>query len=171
LSLADSQCLLAQKDPVRPLAVLAEMADLFRSRFGRKKISMTVDISKEEPVFTLGDADRLAQLFSNLLENALNYTDSPGSLTIYERHYAGKLTICFEDSAPGVPEKALERLFDRLYRVDKSRNRELGGSGLGLAISKQIVESHGGRISASPAAAGGLLIRVELPLNAGAASH
>jgi two-component system sensor histidine kinase BaeS len=58
-----------------------------------------------------------------------------------------------------------------LYRVDKSRNRELGGSGLGLAICKQIVESHGGEIMAAPASAGGLLIRVELPLYAGAANH
>jgi two-component system sensor histidine kinase BaeS len=58
-----------------------------------------------------------------------------------------------------------------LYRVDKSRNRELGGSGLGLAICKQIVESHGGKIVAALASAGGLLIRVEFPLNAGAANH
>ena len=171
LSLADSQCLLAQKNPVKPLAVLAEMVDLFRSRFDRRKISVTADISKAEALLILGDADRLAQLFSNLLENTLNYTDSPGSLKIYESHDAEKLTICFEDSAPGVPEKALERLFDRLYRVDKSRNRELGGSGLGLAICKQIVESHGGKIMAAPASAGGLLIRVEFPLNDGAANH
>jgi len=171
LSLADSQCLLAQENPVTPLAVLAEMVDLFRSRFERRKISVTVDIGEVDAFCILGDTDRLAQLFSNLLENTLNYTDSPGSLKIYERHDADKLTICFEDSAPGVPEKALERLFDRLYRVDKSRNRELGGSGLGLAICKQIVESHGGKIVAALASAGGLLIRVEFPLNAGAANH
>jgi two-component system sensor histidine kinase BaeS len=68
-----------------------------------------------------------------------------------------------------VPEKALERLFDRLYRVDTSRNRERGGSGLGLAICKQIVESHRGKITAAPAATGGLLIRIDLPLNDGEA--
>lgn len=169
LSLADSQCLLAQKVPVRPLAVLAEMVDLFRSRFERKKIDVTVDINAADELFILGDADRLAQLFSNLLENTLNYTDAPGFLKIRERHGADELAICFEDSAPGVPEDALERLFDRLYRVDKSRNRQLGGSGLGLAICKQIVESHGGKITAKPAPAGGLLIRISLPLNAGAA--
>lgn len=167
LSLADSQCLLVQKDPVKPLAVLAELVELFRSRFEQRKISVTVDISEADAVFILGDSGRLAQLFSNLLENTLNYTDSPGSLKIYERHGADKLAICFEDSAPGVPEKALERVFDRLYRVDTSRNREMGGSGLGLAICKQIVESHRGKIAAAPAANGGLLIRIELPLNDG----
>jgi two-component system sensor histidine kinase BaeS len=88
-------------------------------------------------------------------------------LKIYENCEADQLTISFEDSAPGVPEKALERLFDRLYRVDESRNREIGGSGLGLAICKQIVESHGGKITAAPATIGGLLIRIELPLNDG----
>jgi two-component system sensor histidine kinase BaeS len=171
LSLADSQCLLAQKQPIRPLGVLTEMVDLFRSRFERRQISLTLDIGEADELFIQGDADRLAQLFSNLLENTLQYTDSPGLLKIYERHSAGELTICFEDSAPGVPEEALERLFDRLYRVDPSRNRQLGGSGLGLAICKQIVESHGGKITAAPADAGGLLIRIELPLTAGADRH
>ena len=171
LSLADSQCLLAHKEPVKPLAVLAEMVGLFRSRFERERISVTVDIGEADEFFILGDADRLAQLFSNLLENTLNYTDPPGSLKIYARHDPGELTICFEDSAPGVPEEAHERLFDRLYRVDTSRNRQLGGSGLGLAICKQIVESHGGKITAAQASAGGLLIRIELPLAAGAAHH
>jgi two-component system, OmpR family, sensor histidine kinase BaeS len=167
LSMADSQCLLMHKESVAPLAVLAEMVTHFRSRFERKLISVTLDISEKNPVFMIGDADRLAQLFSNILENSLNYTDSPGSLKIYEKHDVNQLTICFEDSPPGVPETALERLFDRLYRVDKSRNREIGGSGLGLAICNQIVESHGGKITAAPATMGGLVIRIELPLNDG----
>jgi two-component system sensor histidine kinase BaeS len=171
LSLADSQCLLAHNDPVQPLAVLEEMVGLFRSRFERKTISLTLDVSTQGAPFVLGDADRLAQLFTNLLENALNYTDAPGSLKIRAAHGAGVLTIWFEDSPPGVPEHALAHLFDRLYRVDTSRNRQRGGSGLGLAICKQIVESHGGKIAAAPAAAGGLQIRVELPLNAGAANY
>jgi two-component system sensor histidine kinase BaeS len=167
LSMADSKCLLMQKEPVAPLAVLVEMVTLFRSRSERKKICVTLDVDEKAAVSMLGDADRLAQLFSNLLENSLNYTDSPGLLKIYEKHNANRLMICFEDSAPGVPEKALQRLFDRLYRVDTSRNRELGGSGLGLAICKQIVESHRGKITAAPATTGGLLIRIDFPLNDG----
>lgn len=166
LSLADSQCLLAQKEPVKPLAVLEEMVALFHNRYGGKKIALIMDTSPPDSLFILGDADRLAQLFTNLLENTLNYTDAPGSLKISERHDAGRLTICFEDSPPGVPENALDRLFDRLYRVDQSRNRRLGGSGLGLAICKQIVEAHDGKIAAAPASIGGLLIRIEFPLQA-----
>jgi two-component system sensor histidine kinase BaeS len=112
-----------------------------------------------------GDPDRLAQLFANLLENSLRYTDAPGVLKIDEHHDAHRLTIRFEDSPPGVPDHALERIFERLYRVDSSRNRHLGGSGLGLAICKQIVEAHGGTIAASRAGLGGLLMHIDLPLD------
>ena len=116
------------------------------------------------PVTLKGDADRLAQLFTNLLENTLRYTDSPGVLKINALRSDSRLTICFEDTAPGVPPEAIRRLFDRLYRVDTSRSRKLGGSGLGLAICKQIVEAHGGTIQAVNASSGGLQIRIELPL-------
>ena len=69
-----------------------------------------------------------------------------------------------EDSGPGVPPESVPHLFDRLYRVDKSRSRALGGSGLGLSICKSIVETLGGQIRASNAPSGGLRIEIELPL-------
>lgn len=72
--------------------------------------------------------------------------------------------VTFEDSAPGVPDDALPRIFDRLYRVDKSRSRELGGSGLGLSICKQIVQQHRGEITAAHSSLGGLSITVEFPM-------
>ncbi len=71
--------------------------------------------------------------------------------------------IEFQDSPPGVPEEELERLFDRLYRLEGSRNRASGGAGLGLAICKTIVEAHAGTISAHASPMGGLLIRISLP--------
>ena len=69
-----------------------------------------------------------------------------------------------EDSAPGVPENVLPRLFERFFRVDASRSRATGGSGLGMAICRGIVEAHAGRIGATPATLGGLRIEVQLPL-------
>ena len=72
--------------------------------------------------------------------------------------------MVFEDSPPGVPSEALDRIFDRLYRVDKSRSRALGGSGLGLSICKEIVIGHGGAIRASHSSLGGLLISIEFQL-------
>jgi len=111
-----------------------------------------------------GDADRLKQLFSNLLENTLRYAEAPGVLKIFPEFNPGQLFLHFEDSGPGVPKEALERLFDRLYRVDKARSRAQGGSGLGLAICKTIMEYLGGRIEASPAPTGGLRITLVFPV-------
>ena len=77
---------------------------------------------------------------------------------------AGWAVIHFQDSAPGVPEDELERLFERLYRVESSRNRNSGGAGLGLSICRNIVEAHGGTISAQTSPLGGVGITVRLPL-------
>jgi two-component system sensor histidine kinase BaeS len=121
-------------------------------------------VENQSPTTVIGDADRLQQLFSNVLENTLRYADSPGTLKIWQDRTANRLTLFFEDSGPGVPEEALERLFDRLYRVDKSRSRTQGGSGLGLSICKSIVNALGGEIRAANAAPGGLRIEIELPL-------
>ena len=127
---------------------------------------LTVENSvKNDPSITvIGDADRLQQLFSNVLENTLRYADSPGTLKIRQDRTANRLAFIFEDSGPGVPEEALARLFDRLYRVDQSRSRTQGGSGLGLSICKSIVNALGGEIRAARAASGGLRIEIELPL-------
>ncbi len=109
-----------------------------------------------------GDAQRLSQLFRNLLRNTLAYTDRGGELRITLSRPGSPLSITFEDSAPGVPEADLGRLFERLYRVDASRSRVTGGAGLGLAIARNIVQAHGGRISAAPSSLGGLRVVVEL---------
>ncbi|UCF94748.1 MAG: HAMP domain-containing protein [Desulfobacterales bacterium] len=164
LALADSQTLLPKDELIEPLAILQEMVAHFQNRLAREGIDTQIELSASEAVIVKGDADRLAQLFSNLLENTVNHTASPGLLKIFEHHTTDRLRIYFEDSGPGVPQEALERLFDRLYRVDQSRSRKRGGSGLGLAICKQIVESHGGKIRAAHAPSGGLRIEIELPL-------
>jgi two-component system sensor histidine kinase BaeS len=164
LSLADSKSLLTKSDPVKLFEILDKMVNRFRPRLAKKGIEIDIMTGEGEGLIIHGDADQLAQLFTNLLDNSLKYTDSPGVLKIFERHTAQKLTLSFEDTAPGVPQDALERLFDRLYRVDQSRSRTTGGSGLGLAICKQIVVSHKGRIRGDHSPSGGLLIRIEFPL-------
>ncbi len=111
-----------------------------------------------------GNRDALTRLFSNLIENSLRYTDPPGFLDILVFTEGQYLKICFEDSPPGVPDNALTQIFNRLYRVDKSRSREFGGSGLGLSICRQIVENHQGSILAGHSDSGGLKITVKLPL-------
>ena len=84
------------------------------------------------------------QLFANLFENSLRYTDAGGDFIINVARHDGLVTIDLQDSAPGVSEQDVNRLFERLYRVDRSRSRTSGGAGLGLAICKNIVEAHEG---------------------------
>ena len=117
-----------------------------------------------DSVDVLADSARLEQLFSNLIENTIRYTDAPGSLYVTCTVSSETVDIDFADSAPGVPEHAIGRLFDRLFRVDASRSRNSGGSGLGLSICKAIIDAHGGTIQAMGSDAGGVLIRVRLPL-------
>lgn len=164
LSLADTGALSFKKEPIDPLHVLADTLRAFQARFERQTIDLQEDLVSEAPVLILGDADRLTQLFSNLLENTLRYADSPGTLKVWHRLSSNRITLAFEDSGPGVPPASLARLFDRLYRVDKSRSRALGGSGLGLSICKSIVDTLGGQITAANAPSGGLRIEIGLPL-------
>ena len=93
----------------------------------------------------------------------MRYTDAGGKLRIRVIKRQEGIDLAFEDSAPAVDEGNLPRLFDRLFRVENSRSRETGGTGLGLAICKNIVEAHGGTISASASELGGLRIDIGLP--------
>ncbi len=164
LSRADMQSLTNQKNPVAPLEILGNAIDTFRNRLKDQQINLEYTFISEEKIIIAGDADWLTRLFFNLFENTLKYTDSPGKLVIRCDCTDRDLLIIIEDSGPGVPVEALPRLFDRLYRVEKSRSRSLGGSGLGLSICKEIVASHGGEIQAARSTLGGLLIRMTFPL-------
>ena len=118
----------------------------------------------EQGIKVQGDEQRLRQLLHNLLDNAVRYTDDGGkiSVTLNTDRQQAQLTI--SDSAPGASVEECNRLFERLYRMEVSRNRDSGGSGLGLAICRNIVEAHGGQIAASPGPDGGLLITTTLPI-------
>lgn len=118
----------------------------------------------EGEILIEGDHDRLEQLLTNLLGNARRYTDAPGTVRVTLRADRGEALLQVEDSAPGVPDAALPRLFERLYRVEGSRNRDSGGAGLGLAIAERIVAAHRGRISARHSGLGGLAVGIVLPL-------
>lgn len=163
LSLADSRNLDIRKDSINPMRILQRTAERFRSRFSSQNIAICFDPQTCEDMILIGDEERLEHVFCNLLENTLRYTDSPGELHIRSGFSEKEIFFVFEDSAPGVPDESLERLFDRLYRVDKSRSRVMGGSGLGLSICKEIVESHRGKISAEHSSVGGLKIKIVFP--------
>lgn len=163
LSLHDLGALSYRKVRLDLAEVLDEAAALFRPEFGVRGISLVEEIGAEEGAILPGDPERLRQLFSNLLDNALKYTDPGGTLLLRLERRPDALVVDFQDSAPGVPDAALEKLFDRLYRVDGSRSRSSGGAGLGLAICRTIVEAHGGSIAARHSPRGGLWVRIEFP--------
>ena len=164
LFVADSENLLQQKQPVQPLHILQEVITTFETRLEQTGIQLQIHPVEGQRAIIMGSENRLGQLFANLIENSIRYTDCPGILRI--NHFCSRqdVTMVFEDSSPGVPSEALDRIFDRLYRVDKSRSRALGGSGLGLSICKEIVVGHGGTIRAAHTHLGGLLISIEFPL-------
>lgn len=112
---------------------------------------------------TRGDPSRLFQLFNNLVDNSLQHTDSGGEVRIRSFQTATEVIVQINDSAPGVSDEALPKLFERLYRPDVSRNRHSGGSGLGLAIAEQIVEAHGGKLTATHSPLGGLQVECRMP--------
>ncbi len=150
--------------PLQPLAILSETVDAFRSRYAAAGLRIKWAAPKDGGWSLEGDGDRLRQVFVNLLENTLRYTDEGGSLRIAAGVKGARLRLVFDDTAPAPPKEALPRLFDRFYRAEPSRNRAHGGSGLGLSICKAIIEAHGGSISAALSDLGGLAIRIELPL-------
>lgn len=106
------------------------------------------------------DDRRLRQVFDNLLQNSLRYTDSGGNVRLSAAIIDNQLRLVWEDSAPAVPDESLPLLFERLYRVEQSRNRATGGSGLGLSICRSIIEAEGGRIIAKHSDLGGLAIEI-----------
>jgi two-component system, OmpR family, sensor histidine kinase BaeS len=166
LARSDAGALSYAKRPVDLREVLADVVASFRDRFGAARLALEQQASGPATVF--GDPDRLWQLFANLLENSLRYTDAGGVVRAGMHVAESRVRVTVEDSAPGVPDDALPRLFDRLYRVDASRSRETGAAGLGLAICASIVDAHGGTIVARHSSLGGVAIDVELPLHGAA---
>lgn len=165
LSLSDIGALTYRMSDTDLASVLHQALDLYRSEFADKNISLETDLSPGPAIPLFADADRLHQLFSNLLENSLKYTDPGGRLRVRIERDGETATIHFQDSAPGVAGTETGKLFDRLYRVEGSRSRATGGAGLGLAICRNIVEAHKGTITALSSPLGGLWVRVELPVS------
>lgn len=141
--------------------VIRDAVELHRHALSESGIALELAPLPALPM--LGDAARLGQLFNNLLSNCARYTDSPGQVRVQAARSGKGLRIIVEDSAPGVPDEALPRLFERLYRVESARSSETGGSGLGLSIARSIVEAHGGHIRAAHSPLGGIRMTIELP--------
>lgn len=129
-----------------------------------KQKSMTVKLNIPEGLpRVLGDKDRLEQVVLNIVGNAVKYTPEHGHIRVGLEQSGESLVLSVQDDGIGIPEEDLPRIFERFYRVDKARSRELGGTGLGLAIAKQIIEAHDGSIEIESEYGKGTLVRVVLP--------
>lgn len=116
-------------------------------QYGDKQIAIQIDVADNFPQIQ-ADEIRLEQVLINLVGNALQYTPAGGKVVISARQEQDWLVVAVQDNGSGIPEKDLPFIFDRFYRVDKSRSRAGGGSGIGLTIARHLVEAHGGQIRA-----------------------
>jgi two-component system sensor histidine kinase BaeS len=164
LALADAGDLHYARDHVDLVQMVGDVAERFKSRVENAGLRLTTKLpDKALPMHA--DIGRLTQVISNLLENSVRYTDAGGNVVVTLRQDGQHAEFSIEDSAPGVPDGAHARLFERLYRVDQARSRGRGGSGLGLSICKSLIEAHQGRIVAMPSSLGGLKLLIRLPLS------
>ncbi|MEO7117783.1 MAG: ATP-binding protein [Candidatus Limnocylindrales bacterium] len=129
---------------------LASAVELVRPAFEGRRIAVTR--SWPTPMPARADPDALAQVLANLLQNAMRYTDEGGSVDVRAERRAGGVLMTVTNTGEGIPREDLPRVFERFYRVEKSRDRATGGAGIGLAVVKQLVEAWGGRVGAESSA-------------------
>lgn len=164
LTLTDSGAFAYKMQEVDLDELVQMTADSFQGQATEKDLMLSY-ASPQQAIKLQGDEQRLRQLLRNLLDNSVRYTDAGGKISIILKKDKKQAQLTINDTAPGASADECEHLFERLYRLEGSRNRNSGGSGLGLAICRNIVEAHGGQITATPGPGGGLTITTRLPLN------
>ncbi|MGC8490179.1 MAG: sensor histidine kinase [Syntrophobacteraceae bacterium] len=131
--------------PVRTGEALMEAWKACAPLAERKNIGLESPLLQEGPL-VLADFDQLVQVFRNLLENGLRYSEAGGKVDVFAQEQDGRVTIGVGDSGPGIPRKDQQRIFERFFRVERHRGKEAGSTGLGLAICRHILRNHGGGI-------------------------
>jgi len=145
-----------------PLASLIDdVWSALAPRAAEGSLRLVTRLDPEETV--AADPQAARQILGNVLDNAVRYTPAGGTVTVTAGRGAGGVWVEIADTGVGIPGEHLPRIFERFYRVDPARSRELGGTGLGLAIVKHLVEAHGGRVEARSALGAGTTIRIVLP--------
>ncbi len=135
----------------------------WKEKLTAKNLKVIVDLPPDAPTFR-GDETRLQEVLYNLLENAVKYSRENGQIHLRAAKRGSELVLSVTDNGLGISKDDLPRIFERFYRADKARSRELGGTGLGLAIVKHIAQLHGGRVEAESELGKGTTIRVVLPV-------
>jgi two-component system, OmpR family, phosphate regulon sensor histidine kinase PhoR len=178
-ALVDDLLSLAQLESTHPNVQCSDvqLSELFAAivrdwgkRFAEKKLSIDVSLAPDVPVIR-ADPTRLQEVLYNLLDNAVKYSHSGGKIRLQANRLNDDVVLTVSDTGVGISEADLPRIFERFYRTDKARSRELGGTGLGLSIVKHIAQMHGGTVEAESTFGQGTSIRVTLPLNGAAVTE
>ena len=135
-----------KRETVQLTLLLEQITDEFYPLLENKGLKMEADIAPG--LAAVGDADKLARVFDNVLRNAVSYSHEGGTIRLTASLEEGRVHIRIANRGLGIPEKELSNIFERFYRLDAARSTRTGGAGLGLAIAKEIVDSHGGSIAA-----------------------
>jgi signal transduction histidine kinase len=151
------------KEPLSLASVAKEAVGATAQRAADKGLALEFEAS-DSPIVE-GDAALLRQMITNLIDNAIKFTEH-GSVTVRVKNDSSDAVVEVQDTGPGIDPDALPLVFDRFYRADKARSRDVAGTGLGLAIVRSIVRVHGGSVKATRPAQGGTLFRVALPRSA-----
>ena len=141
--------------------LLGNAAQLCRDSAAARQVAL--DIQCEDNLAVNADAPLLEQAILNLLDNAIKYSADGDTVTVTARRLGSEIRIAVTDTGPGIPQKHIPRLFERFYRVDQARSRQMGGTGLGLAIVKHIVQAHGGHITITSETGRGSTFAIGLP--------
>jgi signal transduction histidine kinase len=163
LALTDSGELKLVRGQFPPSKLIDNVRDLFQFHANARGISLELEVEPGLPNVWM-DTNRMMQVFSNLMDNAIRSTPTGGTIRLSAHQLDGMVQFGVHDTGNGIPKTDLERVFDRLYRTDQARVRDKGGSGLGLTIAKSIVEQHGGTIWAESEAGQGTSIQIRLPV-------
>jgi two-component system phosphate regulon sensor histidine kinase PhoR len=145
LSQAEAGRLELEMQPLSVSGLIEACLDTTRLKGREKNLTLAADCPSDLPLVR-GDQARLREALQNLLDNAVQYTPPGGRVTVRAARVDGQVSIAVTDTGIGIPQADQERIFERFYRVDAARSREVGGTGLGLSIAKHLVEAHGGRI-------------------------
>ncbi len=164
LSRIESQGLGPRRGPLDLRTPVRASVELLATRADDNDLTLATDLPPD-PVPVFGDAEMLRQLVDNLLGNALKYTPAGGSVHVTLTVDGGEALLRVDDTGVGLAPEQQERIFERFYRVDRARSRELGGTGLGLSIVKHAVLAHSGRVSVDSTLGVGSSFRVWLPLS------
>jgi two-component system phosphate regulon sensor histidine kinase PhoR len=162
LSRIESRPGLPRRILVDPGEIVRRVVELMAPAAAKKNQKISTEIAPDLPLIA-GDPDYLHRALSNLVDNAIKYTPEEGVIRVVSRNDGDRVAIDVSDNGIGIPKEDLPRVFERFYRVDKSRSRDMGGTGLGLSIVKHVVQAHDGTVTVESEPGKGSRFRVTLP--------